>query len=325
MILRRLYPAIIILPIHHAFAYPHQSPQTLPASVATIPDCAQPCVSDFVKRSYPPGVVCDTQKDLTCLCSTATTTGLTLDEGAAVCIEKHCPTSESQTQGLALICGNKKRALSSTRSAPTPLTSTSIAAPSTTEPGKSISTTASQSQSPLQTQMPSTGPAATNGSSVGLTGAQIAGITIGIVAAAVLGISIVLMARFSRRRKELERRRTLKISRPMPIGWGGEHNARSVGAIAGPVRPVPMATIARKSFSDWTMPDSPGGEDVDIGIVMTPGTAQSIGTDGRSIRTTSMLLPVRPAILLQPAPRPGNTRLERGRPSSTATEFEDVD
>ncbi|KAI9767794.1 MAG: hypothetical protein M1840_005475 [Geoglossum simile] len=175
--------------------------------------------------------------------------------------------------------------------------------------------------------MASAGPAATSRLSTGLTGAQVAGVTVGIVAAVIVVIGVVLMARCARRKEELEQqRRKRKISRPIPMGGGDEHNARSVGGVdvdVGLPPQVPMTKVARNSFSDWRTSD--GVETETIGIAMTPGTARTIGTDGRSIRTMSRLLPQRPAILLQPAPRPGNARPERWRPTSTATEFEDVD
>jgi hypothetical protein len=153
----------------------------------------------------------------------------------------------------------------------------------------------------------------------------VAGITVGVVAAVVFVIGVILMARYMRRKEELEQqRKRLKISKPIPIGGGSEYNARSLDEVrVGWVPQVPMTKVARKSFSDWRL--SGNIETEGIGIAMTPGTAQTIGTDGRSIKTTSRLLPERPAILLQPAPRPGNPRLERARPSSAATEFEDVD
>ncbi|KAH0545145.1 hypothetical protein FGG08_000757 [Glutinoglossum americanum] len=314
---------------HAAFGYNRHSPRAIlpPEILAVIPGCAQPCISDFIVHSYPPGVACDLQKDLACLCGTNTATGLTLDESAIICILEFCPPPNPQTLS---ICGDKETLPSTHLISPLPLTSASAPLSRTpTQPQITIAAVTAATLSSItgqpqsQPKMASTSPAVTTEFPSGLTGAQIAGITAGAVTAVVFGLGIFLLVRCTRRQNELKRQRTPTISRPIPIRMEYGQDIRSIDSeVAGFSRPVALQKVTRKSFSDWT----PGYTRTDdIGIAVSPETQWTPKSDGQSVRTMSGLLPENPVTWPQHSPAPVGQRAERGRPSSTATEFEDVD
>lgn len=56
----------------------------LPSQVlASIPECAQVCVSAFIQVNFP---ACGTSPSMQCLCSQQTQSGFTIGEGAVQCI-----------------------------------------------------------------------------------------------------------------------------------------------------------------------------------------------------------------------------------------------
>lgn len=206
-------------------------------------------------------------------------------------------------------------------------TSTPSLTPSTSVPSHT-------SQAAAAAATTSTAPAQTGT----LTGPQIAGIAVAGVVSASVAFGIMLFVYCLRRRRALKHQseqlpfeieKAPPKASPQPPappppppkdikgGDGDNDNGTRTADVAPKVPPKvpPKDTAKRRSF--WRRTIKPD----DIGVAVSPETARQTSPKSvASYRTTSRLLPTKPAYTLWP---PASRMIQYARPESTATDFEE--
>ena len=84
-----LWPLIYFLLAPSTWAGPPSTESLTPRLQQTVPACAQTCLEFFVAENFP-GAVCGPPPNIDCLCTTASTSGFTVGEGALQCLEASC-------------------------------------------------------------------------------------------------------------------------------------------------------------------------------------------------------------------------------------------
>jgi len=113
---------------------------------ALIPTCAQSCLEDFVATTFP-AAICPDQQDISCLCTSGSTSGFTIGEGALRCVASACTNPQSSDFTAAYdACAGIPKSLPMTHGT---LTAT-MASPSTVilDNGKPVSATPGEGSSP---------------------------------------------------------------------------------------------------------------------------------------------------------------------------------
>ncbi|CZT16644.1 uncharacterized protein RCC_02479 [Ramularia collo-cygni] len=193
---------------------------TLPQELqSVVPSCAHSCLSTYISQGYEDTSACS-NGDLSCLCSSYSSYGLTLGELGLICLQTSgCgPASrqEEEQQAVFGICSGQSNAAQATHTVLSPPATTQSSSTRTISTESPSATTTSASIQPNvghSTQQPkstSSSVAASSSSSSdastnGLTSAQVIGISIAAVGFVVLAIAFAyIMACVRRRRKSSE-------------------------------------------------------------------------------------------------------------------------
>ncbi|KAK0102336.1 hypothetical protein ONS95_005959 [Cadophora gregata] len=238
------WPSLILLIFGfsiHANAAASKSNYILtPELTNFIPTCAQECFLSFLDGNFPPGT-CSTKPTLDCLCSTNSTSGYTIGEGAVQCIISEinigfCQGSsakDSVVNGAYGMCTGQKSALPNTHATITAtlILQTSMPSIVLVAPAPSISsvsgqsssviasTTTNASSSPLATATSRPSPSSSASSTVSsvpaasetvspepiLTKNQIVGITVASIGGGVVAVGLLILFICCRRRKKRAR------------------------------------------------------------------------------------------------------------------------
>ncbi|PVH89192.1 hypothetical protein DL98DRAFT_565310 [Cadophora sp. DSE1049] len=238
------WPSLILLIFGfsiHANAAASKSNYTLtPELTNFIPTCAQECFLSFLDANFPAGT-CSTKPTLDCLCSTNSTSGYTIGEGAVQCIISEinigfCQGSsakDSVVNGAYGMCTGQPSALPNTHAtitatlilqtsipsivlvAPAPSTSSvsgqasSVATSTTTKASSNTLATATSSPTPSSSASSTVSsiPAASETSSPEpiLTKNQIVGITVASIGGGAVAVGLLILFICCRRRKRKAR------------------------------------------------------------------------------------------------------------------------
>lgn len=197
------------------------SDSTIPKQLqAAIPDCARPCVSNWITTQYP-----QTCRDSSCLCDSYSDDSYALGEIALICVmsEDCAGATDDETAGSAYaVCSSEPdavprthTALTTTVNGPAPQSTSSKASQTTSPTSQTAVTTltgshATSSTVPTATSTPTLGATPTSAADTAsgaatskptLTSGQAVGVSIGAIAGVVIIVCIVYLLACLRRRK----------------------------------------------------------------------------------------------------------------------------
>ncbi|KAI1459165.1 hypothetical protein F4805DRAFT_455943 [Annulohypoxylon moriforme] len=320
-----------------------------------VPTCAQPCLESFIQGNFPSSG-CTSNPTLECLCTTTSSSGYTLGEGALQCISAEVQRgvcNENVTGGSVkhdayLMCSKIANSLPNTHSiltatiadSPTGGSASIILSPTGTEAGtvtSILAPTASSTISMAATTNPAA-PSATPAPSPSLNGAQVAGIIVGVAGAIIITFIAILVARHFRRRNFPDLEDGL-LQPGDDRGKPGTSSSKNTGpmVISAPFRrfstshpdPRPYRTAPPRFPSPPPNPISPtnpfhtpnpNNEYADVVASRSQNTTPAGSPEIPARRPRSRLLPAKPALSVKiPSVRPPPPPEPLSRPRAAVT------
>ncbi|MCJ1272361.1 hypothetical protein MMC21_000147 [Puttea exsequens] len=108
------WPFLCLLLIHSTWAGPRFTESLTPYLTQVIPICAQSCLKSWVADNYPPSI-CGPPPNFSCLCTSDSSSGFTVGEGALECLVSACDDfEESEAISAYAVCNGIQDALPNT-------------------------------------------------------------------------------------------------------------------------------------------------------------------------------------------------------------------